>query len=253
MVVRKVSTTAETSELPLYQQVVARLRAEIGSGAFPVGDLLPTEGELRARFGVSRHTIREALRQLREAGLIASRQGSGTTVLKPATSDLFAHEVGSINDLVAYADELRYEVDSVTMVAADAALAARLACEAGARWLRVEGYRHRRDDPQPVAWTEVYIHGDYAGVAVHLGRRPGPIYLWIEEMYGERVETVDQTIGAGDAPAAIAPALDVEPDSLMFLVRRAYHLGNAAAAVIAFTLYPPCRFSHSVVLRRAKA
>jgi GntR family transcriptional regulator len=240
-------------ELPLYRQVVDSLRTEIRSGKHPVGDLLPTESELRERFGVSRHTVREALRQLRDEGLVASRQGSGTTVLEPGSATRFVQEIASINDLITYADELRYAVDSTGMLVADAALSARLGCEPGTRWLRVEGYRHLRGQSEPVAWTEVFIHADYAGVALYLGRRPGPIYLWVEEMYGQRVEAVHQTLSARAASEEIAPTLGIEPGVTMFEARRTYRLADGAVAVIAVTLHPAERFVHSMVLRRVRS
>ena len=54
------------------------LKDEIVSGVLPVGSQLPTEEELCERFSVSRYTVREALRRLREDSLVSSRQGQGT-------------------------------------------------------------------------------------------------------------------------------------------------------------------------------
>jgi len=51
------------------------------SGLVPPGARMPTEAELCRRYGVSRVTIRAALRSLQEAGYIAIRQGQGSTVL----------------------------------------------------------------------------------------------------------------------------------------------------------------------------
>jgi len=62
----------------LYKLVVRALRAEILTGIYPIGTAIPSESQLVSRFGVSRHTIREALRHLRELGLVESRQGFGT-------------------------------------------------------------------------------------------------------------------------------------------------------------------------------
>src|SRR5579864_3078049 len=86
---------------PLYLQVVRALKDDIVSGIYPIGSQLPTEEELCGRFSVSRYTVREALRRLREDSLVSSRQGAGTTVVPPRPSDSFVHEVMSINDLVA--------------------------------------------------------------------------------------------------------------------------------------------------------
>ena len=240
------------TDTPLYRQLVDTLRSEIQSGQYPAGQLLPTESDLRVRFGVSRHTVREALRQLRDEGLVASRQGAGTTVLSPGANEQFVHEVASINDLITYAQELIYAIESSAMVAADADLARRLDCRPGQRWLRVEGRRHPPGDDTPIAWSEMYIHPDYAGVALFLGRRPGPLYLWIEEMYSTQVQEVEQVLYGRSIPDAAAAILDAEPGAPGIEVRRRYFLTGGACALIAFTLHPAERFRHSMTLKRAK-
>ncbi len=70
----------------LSDQVIARLRQQITSGAWPVGSRIPTEPELVAELGVARNTVREAVRALAHNGLLDIRQGSGTWVI--ATSEL---------------------------------------------------------------------------------------------------------------------------------------------------------------------
>ena len=56
------------------------LLEEITSSALEPGTKLPTEGELSKRFGVSRATVREAVRGLVEAGYVTRRRGSGSYV-----------------------------------------------------------------------------------------------------------------------------------------------------------------------------
>ena len=250
--VRPAVQEADASEEPLYRQLVGTLRSEIQSGLYPAGRLLPTESQLRSRFGVSRHTVREALRQLRDEGLVASRQGAGTTVLSVNPNEQFVHEVASINDLITYAQDLRYAVESSGMVTADADLARRLDCPVGHRWLRVEGRRHAPGDSKPIAWSEMFIHPDYAGVALFLGRRQGPLYLWIEEMYATSVQEVEQVLYGRAIPAAVSAMLGLEPDVPGIEVRRRYYLTDGACALIAFTLHPADRFRHAMTLRRAR-
>ncbi len=237
---------------PLYRKLVGTLRSEIQAGIYPVGELLPTEAELRTRFGVSRHTVREALRQLRDEGLVASRQGAGSTVLRPDAAARFVHEVASIADLIAYAEELKYQVDSSGMVVADAELAAQLDCLVGQRWLRIEGFRYPAGQTAPIAWTEVYVHADFAGIALNLGRRPGPIYLWIEEMYGAQVQEVEQVFVGRTVPEAIAPSLKLAQGAAVIEARRSYFLAGGALALIAITIHPADSFRHAMVLRRAR-
>lgn len=64
----------------LAQAVVESLTDSIVSGTFPPGSALPVEPELCETFGVSRITIREAVKSLEAKGLVRARQGSGTTV-----------------------------------------------------------------------------------------------------------------------------------------------------------------------------
>jgi DNA-binding GntR family transcriptional regulator len=237
---------------PLYRQVVQTLKQEIVSGVYPVDSQLPTEGELQGRFKVSRHTIREALRALRDAGLVASRQGFGTTVLRPGSPRSYVHEVASINDLIELANATKYDVASSGIVSADSVLAQRLRAEPGSRWLRIEGYRYAPDDRRPVCWTEVYVHGDFAGVARLLGRRTGPIYLLIEDLYGESMAEVEQSIRGAEAPDKIAAALSVKSGGPLIEVQRVYRLSSGVVGVVARNLYPTDRFYLSMTLRRSK-
>src|SRR5258707_13590565 len=123
------------SEEPLYLQMVRALKDEIVRGVYPVGSQLPTEEELCERFSVSRYTVREALRRLREDRLVSSRQGAGTTVVPPRPSDSYVHEVMSINDLVAFATGVRFDIDAIEMITVDGKLATRLGIAGGDEWL----------------------------------------------------------------------------------------------------------------------
>jgi len=60
----EMAATASSDALPLNRRVVDPLRQEIGAGVLAVGERLPTEEALCQRFGISRHTVRDALRKL---------------------------------------------------------------------------------------------------------------------------------------------------------------------------------------------
>lgn len=61
-------------------QLAQMIRDDIASGRFAAGDKVPTEHALCKRFGVSRPAVREAMAQLKQDGLIESRQGTAATV-----------------------------------------------------------------------------------------------------------------------------------------------------------------------------
>ncbi len=68
---------------PLYTRASEALRLLIKQGEYLPGDRLPSEHELSDRLGISRPTLREALRQLEEERVIVRRHGVGTFVAQP--------------------------------------------------------------------------------------------------------------------------------------------------------------------------
>ncbi|MCF5688546.1 FadR/GntR family transcriptional regulator [Pseudomonas sp. PA-1-3F] len=62
----------------LVDQTLEQLRLRIAQGVWAVGERLPTEPELCAELGISRNTVREAMRVLAFSGLIEIRQGDGS-------------------------------------------------------------------------------------------------------------------------------------------------------------------------------
>ncbi|MGC9667100.1 GntR family transcriptional regulator [Planosporangium sp. 12N6] len=67
---------------PLYEQLADVLGEQIRSGALAPGQLLPSEPYLMGEHGVSRGTVRAAMRLLRERGLIVTRPGKGSFVVE---------------------------------------------------------------------------------------------------------------------------------------------------------------------------
>lgn len=74
-----------TQQGSLSAHVADQLEALITQGKVPVGNKLPTENSLCDSFGVSRTVIREAITHLKSLGLVETRRGVGTTVLRSAT------------------------------------------------------------------------------------------------------------------------------------------------------------------------
>ena len=68
------------ARIPVWRTIFETLRGEIVNGEFNAGDKLPTEKEYSERFNVNRHTVRRALGELSQAGIIMVRRGSGAYV-----------------------------------------------------------------------------------------------------------------------------------------------------------------------------
>ena len=84
--------------VPLYSRLIAHLREKLESGAWQVGDKIPTETELCERFGVSRITVRHAVEALCEEGLLVRRQGKGTFVAIPVAPHGSLKQINSFHE-----------------------------------------------------------------------------------------------------------------------------------------------------------
>jgi GntR family transcriptional regulator, transcriptional repressor for pyruvate dehydrogenase complex len=82
-----------------FEQVADQLRELVLGGRLSAGDRLPTEAELCERFGVSRSTVREALRLLASESLITTTRGAsgGTFVALPRTEDVVDYLTGTFS------------------------------------------------------------------------------------------------------------------------------------------------------------
>ncbi|GIX30148.1 MAG: GntR family transcriptional regulator [Porticoccaceae bacterium] len=253
---RAVSRTAESQPAaveapPRYRRIAAQLKEEILAGLYPVGSLLPTEAALGRRFAASRHTVREALRLLREEGLVASRRGAGTRVVSPGEEEGAVQQVMSINDLLAFARESRLEIEAVGVVALDADAARRVELPEGSRWLGVSGVRRGREGAA-LCRADYWIHLDYAAVARLLPRHAGPIFPLIEDLYGERIAEVEQAIRAVPLAAADAASLGAAAGGAALEVRRTYRTAAGKVVQVTINTHPGERFAHRTTLRRLR-
>ena len=72
----------------LYQQIVQQIEESIDKGELKEGDQLPAERDLAQQFGVSRTAVREAVKTLREKGLVEAYAGRGTFITNGSTNSI---------------------------------------------------------------------------------------------------------------------------------------------------------------------
>jgi len=79
----------------LYEQIVSQIEQRIEAGDLKIGDQLPSERELAEQFTVSRTAVREAVKALRQKGLVEIRPGRGTFITN-GTSDTIKDSIGML-------------------------------------------------------------------------------------------------------------------------------------------------------------
>lgn len=243
--------TTDTTE-HRYLQVARTLRKEIVDGVYPVGSHLPTEHELCERFEVSRYTVREALRRLRDDNLVSSRPRTGTLVVPRPSSSSYAQDVMSINDLLAFAAGARFEIDSNAMVTIGADLAERTGLGIAEQWLAVRGYRRDAEAAIPICRTEYYINRAFAAVGRMLQRHAGPIFPLIEDLYGVSIVEVHQEITAIALPPDLAGPLGIDAGAPALQMQRTYTTSDGQVAQVTVNTHPAARYRHSMTMRRVR-
>lgn len=234
---------------PQYVLVAQALIDDIQRGRYPVGSLLPPELDLCTHFGVSRHTVREAIRRLQERGLVTRQRGVGTAVRADPAEPRYTQSTDSIADLPRYVEDTRLVTHAREDVIADNGLGDLLGCPAGQRWVHVTGLRYAGRDKQPIALTHIYVNAAYGGIQRLIGRQKVPVYSLIEKQYGESVVEIKQTIQAVTIGAQDARELAVKPGSAGLLITRQYFAANDRVLEVAVNLHPADRFSYSMSLR----
>lgn len=235
---------------PLYHSVAEVLREEIVSGVYPIGSYLATEDKLRERFGVSRHTVREALRMLRENGLVSSRRGSGTRVLPPVTGGHDFHQVMSINDLLVFAEDTTFRIETLALEDITRESSDMLGLRAGESWLHAGGIRYKKGEPQPLCWSSYFIPREFAHLGRLLQRYTGPIFTLLEDFSGHKVIEVQQQISATIVPDSLAESLKTPPGSAALRLRRTYRSDDGKILQVTLNTHPAERFQHVMTMRR---
>ena len=236
---------------PLFRRIADALADAMARGDYPVGSRLPTEFALMRRFGASRFTIREALVDLRARGLVASRRGSGTTVLRQTPhAPQFTAISRSIDEFLATTIPLQpLEIHDVI---ADEALAAELRCEPGRQFLLFRGVRRSpaRPDEPPLTLTDAYISASFSAIRPHLSELTGSIAGTAERVFGIRVRNIVEELEPIVHDGETAAIFDAAEGSPAMLVRRWYFLDGETVLLISRSIYPHGRVLFRNELRR---
>lgn len=214
---------------PKYSLIAEQLLREVRDGRLPVGSQLPTEAEMMRAYGVSRHTVRAAIRDLKSRGIVASRQGQGSTVISAADEAPFAESIQSVDQLIAFGQETRRELLSSEIVAADEETAALLQCAPGRRLCRARMVRRSLENDRKIALVTLWLDALLEEVVAELAEVQRSAAEIIRDRYGLQTNAVVQSIMADRLDAETAGILDAEPGGPALVITRAYSEAQGAA------------------------
>ncbi|MFI8291328.1 GntR family transcriptional regulator [Streptomyces sp. NPDC085614] len=233
------TTQLETVPEPKYWHLKTVIGEALDSD-FAVGEILPNERDLAARFGVARATLRQALEQLELEGRLQRRRGVGTTVAPPRVGvDVSTTQ----HTWPGVGDDTWQSVDSATD-AVPAAVARLLAIEPGEQVHIVR--RLRVTEGQPVAAELLYVpSGSVPGLsAVDTPSGPARARGVLRELQRLVLDGQDRSVELGSARADDAKELDRLPGAPVLVVTTRYlSEGRTAAVSLATYRADTCRLT----------
>lgn len=179
---RRLSAIDRRSALPLWAQVQADIEERLRRGEFT--DSFPGELALVQQYGVSRHTVREALRRLRESGLVDAGRGRAPRVVDTEITQ----PQGSLYSLFASARESGHSQRSIVRALdarADGTVATRLGLEESSPLIYLE--RIRLVDEEPLAMDRVWLPARIAAPLLDVDFTRTSLYGELRDRCGVRL------------------------------------------------------------------
>lgn len=236
-----------------YAKLASALMKEIVGGRYVVGSLLPTEHKLAERHGVSRHTVRAALRMLQDLNYVSRKKAVGTIVESANPTASFTQSFGTVEDLVRVAATEVRSIKDVRPTTLDRNTARHLEAPVGSQWILMSVTRVGVSKSRvPAAWADIYINAAFARVMDDVRSHPDVLVsALIERKFGVAIAEIRQVVSGMLIEAPLANVLGVKPGSAGLRLVRQYKGAGDRILEITDTIYPADRVSVSFQLKRS--
>lgn len=213
------------SRSPLYERVESVLAGDIADGNLSPETQLPSEDGLIERFKVSRTTVRKAIQNLVERGLLEIRRGKGTFVTQPKITQELTELTGFVEDMQALGRTPTARLLDKRIVLADETVAQHLGLAPGTSVVRLR--RVRLADSVPMSFDETYLPRELGEKIAANDLAAEPVFALLENKYETPLVEAEYNLEAAAADAVAAEALEVPAGAPIFLIERtSYTTGN---------------------------
>jgi DNA-binding GntR family transcriptional regulator len=231
-----------SSPTPLYFQLAQAIEGAIAGGALPSGSKLENEILLAQRYSISRPTVRRAVQELVDKGLLVRKRGVGTQVIQPHVRR--SVELTSLYDDLARAGEVpTTDVLSLERLPASAETAEELDLREGDDVVVVR--RLRRSHGEPLALMTNYLPGRFDPTVEELSERG--LYQFLRSR-GVHLRVAHQRIGARLARAEEARLLDEPPRAALLTMQRTAFDDHGTPVELGRHLYRASRYDFEATL-----
>ncbi len=197
------------STKPKYRRVADSLAEDILAGRLKVGDQIPSERVIAEEYGISRMTVRQALKHLADRGMVEARVGQGTFVGAPRLQQQLSTLTGFTEEMEKQGRKPASIVVEAAARTPDAETAQALELPAGAIVWRIARVRLADGEPVALETTEV-VAAMTPGLLERADFGRTSLYDTLRRHYGLRPAVAEQTLAATSADASVALPLGIE-------------------------------------------
>lgn len=235
----------KNSVIPLYHQVKEYLKGQIASGVYKPDQMISSERELAEEFEINRLTVRQAINELVNEGLLYRQRGVGTFVSSPKIEQPLAKLTNFTADMVLRGIVPGAQLVSMQVVPADARVAAQLEILPDDKV--VELVRVRTGNGEPMALERSFLLHDEVRPILDMNMENVSLYETLEKVCGLRLIRAVQTMEIVPARTDEASLLDIGlHDAVMMIERRTYAEGTDKPVEYVRSLYRGDRYKFSV-------
>lgn len=236
------------SPVPLYAQIKDILRARILDGSYQPHQQMPSESEMMATFNVSRITVRQALNDLQNEGLIFRIHGKGTFVSKPKAFQ----DLGRLQGFGEAMRQMGYETFSrvlaIKSVTPSPQVADRLQLARRARVTELQ--RVRFLNREPISLDVTYVPQAIGNRLAKEDLAARDIFVILENDYGIALGHAELQIGSQLADETLAAQLKVEEGSPVLFIERTTHTADGTPIDYEHLYYRGDAFQYKVRVDR---
>jgi len=234
-----------TLPVPLYYQLMQQLAQEIERGGWQPGDFFTTEEQLQERLGISRATVRKALEELMDRGLLERITGKGTFIARPPLKITLPHLISFSEEILAQGMRPGTRVLRVQRVPAPKVVLEALQLADGPVLCVT---RLRKADGQPLVYMQDYLHPRLG--LTEADSYEGSLYTILETSANVRVEEAVHQINAVRVEGEAARCLEVpEGEPGLRFIRISYDQ-SGRPLVYEEAICRGDRYTYSIRLRR---
>ena len=203
---------------PLYQIVVESILDQVDSGQLIANQRLPSESELCQIYSVGRNTIRRAISELVNDGVLRTVAGVGTFVVDTRLEKTAEYLFGFSQEMQILGKYVSSRVLEASIIPADPFLSRRLQIPLGAEVVFLN--RVRLMDGEPTAIERSYIPHDLCPGILEYDFSINSLYETLSTVYDKRPDHAEQVIEASLATPEVCQLLELTPPAVVFVFHR---------------------------------